>query len=162
MENNLLSVKSPSDFSISVVVATLDRPDDLRVCLSHLAAQETNRAVEIIVVDNQPASGLTPPVVAEFTGVRLVVERRRGLAYARNKGFLASQGEIVIATDDDVIAPPGWLEKLLAPFTNPEVMVVTGNVLPWELETAAQRLFEAYGGLGRGAEKRVADGEWFR
>lgn len=151
-----------SDLSVSILVATLDRPDDLRQCLSRLVAQETERCVEIIVVDNHPASGLTPPVVAEFLGVKLVAEPRRGLAYARNKGFLASRGEIVIATDDDVLAPPGWLEALVAPFTRQEVMVVTGNVLPWELETTAQRLFEAYGGLGRGDGKREVAGEWFR
>jgi GT2 family glycosyltransferase len=148
--------------TISIVVATRDRPDDLRQCLSSLAAQETSCRVEIIVVDNNPASGLTPPVVAEFSGVKLAAEQRRGLAYARNKGFLTSRGEIAIATDDDVLAPPDWIEKLLAPFANPEVMVVTGNVLPWELETEAQRLFEAYGGLGRGAARRVVNGEWFK
>ncbi|MCI0336968.1 MAG: glycosyltransferase [Acidobacteria bacterium] len=151
-----------SDTSVSVVVATLDRPDDLRGCLLHLVAQETSRSVEIIVVDNHPASGLTPPVVAEFAGVRLIAEERQGLAYARNKGILASQGEIVVATDDDVIAPPGWLEKLLAPFASPGVMVVTGNVLPLSLETKAERLYEAYGGLGRGSGRKVVDGDWFR
>jgi GT2 family glycosyltransferase len=152
-----------SDLSpVSIVVATLDRPDDLRECLVHLVQQETPRAVEIIVVDNHPASGLTPPVVAEFPNVELVNEPRRGLAYARNKGFLASRGEIAVATDDDVIAPPDWLERLLLPFADPNVMVVTGNVLPWRVETEAQRLFEIYGGLGRGSERRIVDGKWFR
>ena len=106
--------------------------------------------VEIVVVDNNPASGLTTPVVAEFPGIVLVNEPRRGLAYARNAGFAACTGEIAVATDDDVTVPPDWLEKLIAPFARPDVMVVTGNVLPIELETAAQQLFEAYGGLGRG------------
>jgi len=146
---------------ISIVVASLDRPDDLRECLSRLVAQETRRAVEIIVVDNHPASGLTPPVIAEFPSVQLVTESRRGLAYARNKGFVVSRGEIVVATDDDVIAPLDWLEKLVVPFVESEVMVVTGNVLPWKLDTPAQRLFEAYGGLGRGNERWMADRKWF-
>jgi GT2 family glycosyltransferase len=144
-----------------MVVATLDRPDDLRECLRCLAAQVTTRPVEIIVVDNNPDSGLTAPVVAEFPGVVLVDERRKGLAYARNKGFMTSKAEIVVATDDDVIMPPDWLEKLVAPFTLPEVMIVTGNILPFELETEAQRLFETYGGLGRGFNRRVVDKFWF-
>ena len=152
----------PANESVSIVVATLDRPDDLRECLWRLRLQDVRRPTEIIVVDNHPASGLTPPVMSEFPGMKLVTECRQGLAYARNRGFLASQGEIVVATDDDVIAPPDWLEKLLAPFVGPEVMVVTGNILPWKLETSAQRLFEAYGGLGRGLKRWVADGKWFR
>jgi GT2 family glycosyltransferase len=50
----------------------------------------------------------------------------------------------------------------VAPFERDDVMIVTGNVLPAELDTDAQRLFESYGGLGRGFTRRVADGEWFR
>jgi GT2 family glycosyltransferase len=68
----------------------------------------------------------------------------------------------MVATDDDVTMPPTWLEDLVAPFADPEVMVVTGNVLPRELYTAAQQLFEAYGGLGRGFERLRVDGKWFR
>jgi hypothetical protein len=40
-------------------------------------------------------------------------------------------------------------------------MGVTGNVLPAELETWAQYLFELYGGLGRGFERRTFDRAWF-
>jgi GT2 family glycosyltransferase len=83
------------------------------------------------------------------------------LAYARNAGFAASTGDIVIATDDDVIMPPTWFEKLLAPFERNDVMAVTGNVLPLEMETAAQQLFERYGGLGRGFERIEANRDWF-
>jgi len=151
----------PADIPVSVVVATHDRVDDLRECLRCLVAQESPRQVEIIVVDNDPSSGLTPPVVAEFPGVVLVSEPRKGLSYARNKGIVASTGDIVIATDDDVRMPPAWLEKLVAPFARPDVMIVTGNVLPLELETPAQRLFERYGGLGRGFKPREVNGEWF-
>jgi len=142
-------------------VATLDRPDELRECLRCLVAQVSSRPVEIIVVDNNPDSGLTAPVLVEFPDVVLVDERRKGLAYARNKGFLTSRGDIVVATDDDVRMPPDWLEKLVAPFTQPDVLIVTGNILPLELETAAQRLFEAYGGLGRGSDRRVVTKHWF-
>jgi GT2 family glycosyltransferase len=152
----------PVSVVVSVVVATLDRPDDLRVALRHLCAQETRRRVEIVVVDNNPASGLTPAVAAEFPSVVLVAEPRRGLAYARNAGFTASTGDIVVTTDDDVVMPPGWLEKLVAPFVRSDVMVVTGLTLPLELETSSQRFFEAYGGLGRGYEPREVGRAWFQ
>jgi GT2 family glycosyltransferase len=151
----------PSYVPVSVVVATYDRPDHLRKCLRCLTAQETLRQVEIVVVDNHPSSHLTPPVVAEFPGVVLVSDPRQGLSYARNAGIVASKGKIIIATDDDVTIPSDWLEKLIAPFRRDDVVIVTGNVLPLELETSAQRLFEVYGGLGRGFERLEADGDWF-
>jgi O-antigen biosynthesis protein len=152
----------PADVPVSIVVATRDRPDNLRQCLRCLTIQATPRSVEAIVVDNNPASRMTPPIVAEFPCVILVQEERRGLSYARNAGILASHGAIIVTTDDDVTMPPVWLENLLTPFVQSEVMAVTGNVLPAELETTAQQLFETYGGLGRGFEMFVVDGRWFR
>jgi glycosyltransferase involved in cell wall biosynthesis len=149
------------DVPVSIVIATLDRPSDLRECLGSMVAQVSPRHIEIVVVDNNPSSGLTAPVVAEFPGVILVEERRKGLAYARNTGFVASTGEIAIATDDDVVAPPNWVERLVAPFARSDVMIVTGNVLPFELETRSQQLFELYGGLGRGFKRFEVNGDWF-
>src|SRR4029077_15142975 len=121
---------------------------------------QTRRPVEWIVVDNHPATGLTPAVVAEFPQVRLIAEARTGLSYARNAGVRASRAEIVVSTDDDVTMPPDWLEKLLAPFSRPGVMIATGNVLPAELDTEAQEWFERYGGLGRGWQPFEVDGAW--
>ncbi len=156
-EKNYLS----NDISLSVVVATYDRPEDLRQCLQSLVNQKTDRKVEIIIVDNNPASGLTPPVVSEFPGVTLVSEKRKGLSYARNTGILKSVADIVVTTDDDVVAPPDWIEKLVTPFVQNDVMVVTGNVLPHELKNTAQHLFERYGGLGRGFNEMEVGAEWF-
>ncbi len=150
------------DVGVSIVVATRNRPQALRECLRALAAQDSPRPVEVVVVDNDPESGLTAPVVAEFPHLRLVSEHRQGLAYARNAGFLASRGELLVATDDDVTMPPGWLEQLLAPFARAEVGAVTGLVWPASLDAPAQRLFEAYGGLGRGTRPIEADPAWFQ
>ncbi len=122
--------------------------------------QETSRLLEIIVVDNNPASGKTPSVVSEYPGVRLLSETRRGSSYARNFGIVAAHGDIVISVDDDVICPPGWLEILIAPFGRSDVAVVTGNVLPRHLDSRAQVLFERYGGLGRGAARKYANTKW--
>lgn len=145
---------------VSVVVATHDRPDELRHCLRALGAQRTRHRVEVIVVDNHPASGITEPVTAEFAFARYVAEPRAGLSYARNSGIRAATGAIVACTDDDARPESNWLERLVAPFARPDVMVVTGNVLPLELESEAQHIFERYGGLGRGFRTREFGPEW--
>ena len=151
-----------ANISVSVVVATFDRPVDLRNCLQYLTKQVSTRPIEIIVVDNNPASGLTFPVVAEFPDVVLVNETRKGLSYARNAGINSSTGDIILTTDDDVTVPPDWVENTVAPFSRHDIMAVTGNVLPIELETEAQHVFEKYGGLGRGFQRFEADSKWFQ
>ena len=148
--------------TVSIVVPTCDRPDDLRRCLASLTTQRTRHSVEIVVVDNRPASGSVRDVTREFPSVRVVEEERPGLSFARNTGIAAASGELIVATDDDVTAPHDWIEKLLDQFARPEVMCVTGNVLPLELETEAQCRFESYGGLGKGFSRFEVTAEWFR
>ena len=146
---------------VSIVVPTCDRPDDLRRCLASLVTQATRHTVEIILVDNRPASGSARQVASEFPVVRLIAEERPGLSFARNAGIAAARGTIIVATDDDVTAPAEWIERLVAPFARPEVLCVTGNVLPLEMETDAQCRFEDYGGLGRGFAPFEVDRGWF-
>ncbi len=156
-----LSQSDSAGHAVSVIVGTFDRPADLRRCLASLQRQSSARPIEIVVVDNHPASGLTPPVVAEFPGVVLVSESRAGVSYARNAGFVASHGDLILTTDDDVVVSPDWVERLVAPFSNANVALVTGNILPIELETESQRLFEDYGGLGRGFKRVDYGSTWF-
>lgn len=159
--NAMPTGKLPSQIPVSIVITTCDRPADLEACLQQLLAQQTERPVEIVVADNRPASGLTPPVVAKFPGIKLVQESRPGGSYGRNAAIAVTTGEIIVSVDDDVTVPTDWLEHLIAPMARPEVMMVTGNVLPKELETAAQFLFENLkGGLSSGFQPREVDGNW--
>jgi len=150
-------------FFLSVVVCTRDRPDDLRRCIRALVNLEGGRhRVEVVVVDNNPASGETEPVVRAFPQVRYEIELRKGEPYARNKGLLVARGDIVAYVDDDVRVPPGWPTRILAPFADERVMCVGGLVLPLELETRSQELYERYGGLGRGYRPHIYDERFFK
>ena len=151
----------PPATTVSIIVPTCDREVELRRCLASLVRQRTRHSLDIIVVDNRPACGAAQVAVREFPSVRLLVEERPGLSYARNLGISRASGSVIVTTDDDVQAPDDWIEKLLEPFARPDVMAVTGHVLPTELETQAQCRFEAYGGLGKGFAAFEADPAWF-
>jgi GT2 family glycosyltransferase len=132
----------------SVVVPTnFARPAELRRCLKALAELD-HPDYEVIVVDNRPADA----PAAELEGVRVVREPRPGISAARNRGLAVATGEIIAFTDDDVQAHPGWLSALGSRFARqPHISAVTGLVVPLELETQAQILFEQSGsGLDRG------------
>jgi len=134
---------------VSLVIPTRDRPDDLRQCLVSFSKQR-RMPDEILVVDNGPQTSATREVVAEFAFATYITEPRPGLDYARNAGVSAARGTIIAFCDDDVELHPGWCERLIAPFAEPQVMATTGLVLPLELDTEAQRLFEFYWSFGRG------------
>lgn len=157
-----LGAPLPANVTVSVVVPTCGRPDDLRRCLAALRAQVAQRTAEVVVVDNRPGTSAMASVARDFPEAIFIDEPRPGLSYARNAGFAAATGDILIAIDDDVTVPAGWLERLIAPFARPEVMAVTGHVLPVALDTESQCRFEAYGGLGKGFERFEVNGDWFR
>ncbi|MEZ0164127.1 glycosyltransferase [Kineococcus sp. LSe6-4] len=143
--------------TVSVVVPTVvQRVDDLDRCLTGLEALRYPGGpgrVELLLVDNRPvvpADDPLPALLARHPRVRRVPAERPGISQARNAGLAAARGEVVAFTDDDVRVDPGWLLALGTRFaTHPEEDVVTGLVVPAELETPAQRDYEAhYGGFG--------------
>jgi GT2 family glycosyltransferase len=138
---------------VSVIVCTRERPDDLKSCLAALDRQ-TVSDLEIIVVDNAPVTERTR-AVATAAGVRYVVEPRKGLDAARNAGFHAARAPVIAYTDDDAVPAEDWAEVLLESLESPDVAGVAGIMLPVELETEAQRLFERY--LGGEAGRRQRD-----
>ena len=148
---------------ISVVVCTRDRTDSLARCLDALLAM-SYPSFEIIVVDNAPTTTMTADCVAQLRRasarahdlLRHVHEPTPGLNWARNRGLRESRGEIVAYTDDDVRVDARWLHGLQRGFADASIELVTGLVVPAELETDAQVIFEDfYGGMGKGMQSGV-------
>lgn len=141
----------PFHGSIALVICTRDRADELRRCLASLPHQ-SRPPDEVIVVDNASRDDGTRRV-ALAAGVRYVREDRPGLDIARNTGLLAASSDIIAYTDDDTELHPRWLERLGMAFDAPDIMAVTGLVLPARLDTEAQWLFERQWSLGKGTER---------
>ena len=142
--------------TVTVACCTRDRVDRLTECLASLAVACRNAGpgVEILVVDNAPATGATRTLVNAQVDVRYALEPRPGLDFARNRALSAANGEIVAFVDDDLVVDPQWLAELRRAFVeHPDAGCVTGQVLPYEVQSTAQLRFELRGGFRR--ESRV-------
>lgn len=142
------------DTYATVIVCTLGKNPILPLTIRSLLAQ-THRHLEVIVVDNAPASGDTRRQLAGCADprLRIVDEPHAGLSRARNAGLAAAAGEVVAFTDDDALPGDSWLASILDVFaTAPpgEVGGVTGPAFAAELQSPSQRYFEARGGFPRG------------
>lgn len=130
--------------AISVVLCTKDRPLQLRDALEGLIALDYP-SFEILVVDNNPGSGLTRPIVDSFPAgmVRRVDAPAAGLSIARNAGVKNARYDIVAFTDDDVIVDHRWLRGLALGFARSDgVSCVCGMVPSAEVLTPAQSYFD--------------------
>jgi glycosyltransferase involved in cell wall biosynthesis len=150
----------------SVIVCTRNRAGKLAGCLTAVLRQDYPD-FEVIVVDNAPATDAVERLVAQLnaggTGgvpLRRVAEPRPGLSRARNTGVAAASGRVVAYLDDDERPDRHWLAELARGFTlAPGVAGVSGLVLPAELGTPAQGLYERFTGhsKGRGLTHEVFD-----
>ena len=113
---------------------------------------------EYLVIDNCPATDASRELVKNYPKMRYVREDLPGSSAARNRALREAKHEFVAFTDDDAAPDPNWLRSLLRNFSDPRVMCVTGLVMPLELETEAQELFERYSPYGRGFERLIFDG----
>lgn len=86
----------------------------------------------VVVVDHNDA--LLQRVRSELPGCVAVQNAgARGLSGARNTGVEATASPLIAFLDDDAIAAPDWIERLVEPFADPTVMGVGGSVVSaWE------------------------------
>ena len=126
----------PTKLKVSVVVPTKNRCQALKKCLDSLLRQ-TYKNFEIVIVDGGSTDG-TENLVNEYgrrLAVKFVKQKKRGLVNAVNDGWNASNGDIVIRTDDDIIATREWLQKVVETFCiSDDIGGVTGpTIIPEEL-----------------------------
>jgi GT2 family glycosyltransferase len=152
------SAYPPAD--ATVVIATRDRPERLAECLRSIFAQ-TLPPTRVVVVDNAPTTTRTVELVAELSAteprLRYVREDRPGLARAHNAALPHVLTPVVAFTDDDVLADPRWLRRLVDGFGDESVACVTGMIAPRELDTLAQQWVEGNATYDKGLRRRVFD-----
>lgn len=96
---------------ISVVIPAYNERDYLEISLSSLANQSyPHDRYEVIVVDN--ASTDSTARIAQEWGAIVVEEPCKGVARARQTGFLAARGNIIASTDADTAVSPDWLARI--------------------------------------------------
>lgn len=119
--------------SVTVAIATLDRPALLSRCLDAVLAGSVLPG-EIVVVD-QSSDDRTRSAITRHRApaAPIVYERqaRRGLSASRNAALARASGSVVAMTDDDCVPGPGWVGAIAGALAaSPELAAITGRVLP--------------------------------
>lgn len=115
------SLLSPT---ITVVIATRDRPDALRLCVGSIL-NNRHDSFEVVVVDQSKR----PCDLGRDRRLRHVVTGSRGKSAALNEGLDLARGSLVAFTDDDCTVPVDWLERAEQVLVrHPEVALAFGNL----------------------------------
>ncbi|MCC7194541.1 MAG: glycosyltransferase [Gemmatimonadaceae bacterium] len=116
--------------TISVLVPSWRRPDDLARCLRSLAAQRV-QPLEVVVGARTDDSA-TAAVVAADAALRpypvvLAATTTPGVVAAMSAALKRVRGEAVAFTDDDCEPRPDWIDRIGAAFADPGVGGVGGR-----------------------------------
>jgi len=130
----------PASIGIVVCIPCFRRPQHLRLTLQSLAAQRTGRRFAVVIVENDVAKCGSVPVAAEFLASGklqglCVVEPRQGNCQAINAAFETALETFPTASsflmiDDDEIASPDWLERMISAAETTGADIVGGPVRP--------------------------------
>lgn len=140
--------------SVSVVLATKNRPVLARRCLESIVQLEYPN-FDVVVVDSSDGNETETLIKEHFGDVHYVRNHAGRVCVAKSRGARAAQGTYVAFTDDDAEVDRHWVTELvLALESSPNVACATGFVMPLELETRAQGLFEESGAFVEGIHPR--------
>lgn len=132
--------------TVSVVIATHDRPELLRKAIGGVLGQHHNGDIECVVVydRSQPDTELEQ-LSTSMGGYERTVSvatntRTPGLAGARNTGAVAASGDLVAFCDDDDEWLPGKLEAQVALLADKEVVAAVSGIRIDYAETSIVRI----------------------
>jgi cellulose synthase/poly-beta-1,6-N-acetylglucosamine synthase-like glycosyltransferase len=132
--------------SVTVIVTVLDDPRLERTLESLLA--QSHPPNEILVADGGRSpviAGICERFAARDARIRRV-EAPGTIAESRNRALGEVRTDFLAFLDTDEVAPPDWLERLLAPFTDAHVGFTGGPTpgMPGTTRNIAARYYDAY------------------
>lgn len=90
-----------------------------------------SQGLEIIAVNNSSTDN-TAEVLEYFKNrldMKIFYEEKQGKSFALNRGISNSYGDLLVFTDDDIIASPDWLTNFeRAAQTKPEIAIFAGQI----------------------------------
>ncbi|MCD8487175.1 MAG: glycosyltransferase [Desertifilum sp.] len=123
-----------SNVQVSVIVPIYNGEADLPELLAGLRSQSYPAdRTELIIVDNASRDrtlAILKDSAAQIPNLQVKSENEIQSSYAaRNTGIKAATGEILAFTDADCRPQSDWLENLVAPFSQPQIGIVAGEIL---------------------------------
>lgn len=143
---------------ISVVICTYNRDKFIRTALQKLSEQTLRpEEYEVIIIDNRSTDNtadICKTFIAEHPGFnfRYVFEEKKGLSFARNRGWQEAKSAIVTYIDDDAEATNNFLEGILQFFAkHADAVGAGGRIIPVYPDTGEPEWMNKYlnGFVGR-------------
>ncbi len=112
----------------SIIIPALNEEKNIVKCLGSITNQEYPRKnYEIIVVDGN-SNDNTVKVAKKYA--KVIIEKRRGIGLARNRGAKIAKGEVLIFIDADTKVYGKLFEEMEKAFSDSSIVGATAKTVP--------------------------------
>jgi len=115
---------------VSLIIPVFNEEKYITLCLESLEKQ-IEKPNEIIIVDNNCTDN-TINIVKKYKKIlpiKIVKEKKKGVVFAKNKGFSKAKGDILARCDADSILPKNWIKKIKEDFSKNKIDGLTGPII---------------------------------
>lgn len=124
---------------ISIIVPFYNTGKKIERCITSLLSQSyPKNQYEIIFIDDGSTDN-SAEIVSKFKRVKLIKQKHRGPAVARNLGVKNSKGQIILFTDADCIPGKKWIKNMIEPFKDKDVIGVSGTYKTFNRDSLVAR-----------------------
>jgi GT2 family glycosyltransferase len=109
----------------SIVILTHNQLAFTKLCVESVQ-RYTDVPYELIFVDNASTDGTPEYLESLSAGTIIRNENNRGFPIAANQGMKAAKGEQILLLNNDTIATPGWLRRMLDVFRSDSSIGLVG------------------------------------
>lgn len=136
----LNQTKEKPKLSLSVMIITKDRGEDLKKTLDSLVNQ-TVRPQQVIIVDSSKKASID--FLFNYYGViniKYINEPNPGFGIARNRALYNCSTELISTIDDDAIADINWCKNIIYAHSVSPAMAIQGRVICLPQESIIARV----------------------
>lgn len=113
---------------VSIIIPVYNEEKYIENALKSLVNQE-EKASEVILVDNNCTDN-TVKIAKKYKKklpLKIIKEKKQGIAYSRNAGFNIAKGDILVKFDSDSFLPKNWIKQAKNIFKNNKNIVAYSN-----------------------------------
>ncbi|MFC5062060.1 glycosyltransferase [Actinomycetospora atypica] len=141
---------------VSVIVPAFNETENIEATLRSILAND--HPLEVLVVDDGSTDGTAELVESlGLPAVRVIRQPNSGKAIALNTGVARAKNDLVIMMDGDTVFQRDTVARLVAPFADPAIGAVAGNVKIANRTALIPRLQHIEYVVGFGVDRRVQD-----
>ena len=132
----------------SIIIAVYNAQKRIERVIKALLEQNYDEPYEIILVDDgstDNSSGIMRKYEKKHKNIKVIAQKNKGAAAARNTGIKSSKGQYIVLTDDDVLLEKDWLKKTIPLLHKKKagfVVSIIKNIVPENMTFMEQLLFD--------------------